>query len=94
MTISEQSPRPMPAAPFVPAIKSGEPSWPWRRTGLLLAGAAQLLTIAAIIGVDPPALTWAVLLLAIAPALLAGLAAIVPPRLARLVVTGTVAVLA
>jgi hypothetical protein len=97
MTISESSPR---AASLTSqpawlerAAGPAEPSWPWRRAGLLLSGAAQILTISAVIGVDPPALTWAVLLLAVAPALLAGLAAAVPARVARLVVTGTVAVL-
>jgi hypothetical protein len=68
-------------------------SWPWRRAGLLLAGAAQLLTISAVIGVDAPALTWAVLLLAVAPALLAGVAAAAPARTGRLVVTGTAGIL-
>jgi hypothetical protein len=46
-----------------------------------------------VIGVDPPALTWAVLLLAVAPVVLAGLAMKVPAHSARLAVTGTVAVL-
>jgi hypothetical protein len=97
MTISESSPRAasLSSQPawLERAAGPAEPSWPWRRAGLLLSGAAQILTISAVIGVDPPALTWAVLLLAVAPALLAGLAAAVPARVARLVVTGTVAVL-
>jgi len=98
MTISESSPRPMlpigQSARPGRAVEPAESSWPWRRAGLLLSGAAQLLTISAVVGVDPPALTWAVLLLAVAPALLAGLAAAVPARMARLVVPGTGAVLA
>ena len=97
MTISELSPRDMSPISLSArpgrAVKPAEPSWPWRRAGLLLSGAAQLLTISAVVGVDPPALTWAVLLLAVAPALLAGLAAVVPARMARLVVIGTVAAL-
>jgi len=97
MTISESSPRATSlasrAAWLKRAVERAEPSSPRRRAGLLLSGAAQLLTISAVIGVDPPALTWAVLLLAVAPALLAGLAAVVPVRMARLVVTGTAAVL-
>jgi hypothetical protein len=44
------------------------PSWPWRRAVLFLAGAAQLITISALVGVDPPPAIWAALLLAITPA--------------------------
>ena len=29
------------------------PSWPWRRAGLFLAGAAQLITLSALVGADP-----------------------------------------
>jgi hypothetical protein len=29
------------------------PSWPWRRAALFLAGAAQLITISALVGADP-----------------------------------------
>jgi len=36
------------AVPLAPA-----PSWPWRRAGLFLAGAAQLITISALVGADP-----------------------------------------
>jgi hypothetical protein len=50
-------------------------SWPWRRGALLLAAAAQLITIAALESNDPIPVTWAALLLAIAPAPLAALAA-------------------
>jgi hypothetical protein len=66
------------------------PSWPWRRGALLLAGAAQLIIIAALIGVDPLAVTWWSLLLAIAPAPLAAAAACAPAPLNRL--AGVVAV--
>jgi hypothetical protein len=54
------------------------PSWPWRRGALLLAGAAQLITISALVSADPLAATWASLLLAIAPAPLAAVAAFSP----------------
>jgi hypothetical protein len=64
------------AAPAV--VSAAPPSWPWRRAALLLAGAAQLITIAALLSVDPVAATWSSLLLAIAPALLAAAAAFVP----------------
>ena len=54
------------------------PSWPWRRSALLLAGAAQLITISALLGEDPPPVTWASLLLALAPVPLAAAAAFAP----------------
>jgi hypothetical protein len=48
---------------------------------MLLAGAAQLITISALVGADPLAVTWWSLLLAIAPAPLAAAAAFAPARL-------------
>ena len=68
------------SAPPVPA----PPSWPWRRGALILAGAAQLITISALNGSYPLAVTWASLLLAIAPAPLAAVAAFAPARIVRL----------
>jgi hypothetical protein len=59
-------------------------SWPWRRSALILAGAAQLITISALNGADPLAVTWSSLLLAIAPAPLAAVAAFARARIARL----------
>jgi hypothetical protein len=59
------------------------PSWAWRRGALILAGAAQLITISALTSADPLAVTWSSLLLAIAPAPLAAAAAFLPARLAR-----------
>ena len=60
------------------AVLSSAPrSWPWR-TALLLAGAAQLITVSALGGADLIAATWSSLLLAIAPALLAAAAAFAP----------------
>ena len=44
---------------------------------MLLAGAAQLITISALLSADPLAVTWWSLLLAIAPAPLAAVAGIV-----------------
>jgi hypothetical protein len=68
-------------------------SWPWRRAALLLAAAAQLITIAALESADPIPVTWAALLLAIAPAPLAALAAFAPAPIARPAALLTVAVL-
>lgn len=87
MTI-QNSPGPSPATNTVtPASSSpvaAPPSWPWRRGALLLSGAAQLITISALVGVDPPPVTWASLMLAIAPAPLAAAAAFAPAPVSRL----------
>jgi hypothetical protein len=69
------------------------PSWPWRRGALILAGAAQLITISALTSADPLAVTWSSLLLAIAPAPLAAIAAFAPARVARLAAAVGVVVL-
>jgi len=68
-------------------------SWPWRRGALLLAAAAQLITISLVIGVDAPALTWSVLLLAIVPAPLLVPAAFAPQPISRLAAAAGVVVL-
>jgi hypothetical protein len=69
------------------------PSWPWRWGALLLAGAAQLITISALVGVDPLAVTWWSLLLAIAPAPLAAAATFAPARLNLLAAVAGVVIL-
>jgi hypothetical protein len=69
------------------------PSWPWRRTALILAGAAQLVTISALLGSDPIPATWSSLLLAIAPALIAAAAAFAPAPVNRLAAVAGVLVL-
>ena len=58
-------------APSRPLLSSRH----WRRGAFLLAAAAQLITISALLSVDPLAATWSPLLLAIAPAPLTALAA-------------------
>ncbi len=86
----------MTAPPDVPAAKTPAllisarvarratiPSWPWRRGAMLLSSAAQLITISALVSADPAPATWAMLLLAIAPAPLAAATAFLPARLAR-----------
>jgi hypothetical protein len=67
-----------------PAPVPAPPSWAWRRAALFLAGAAQLITISALNSADPLAVTWASLLLAIAPAPLAAAAAFAPAPVNRL----------
>jgi hypothetical protein len=69
------------------------PSWPWRRTALLLAGAAQLITISALVSADPIAATWSSLLLAVAPAPLAAAAAFAPAPVNLLAAGAGIAVL-
>ncbi len=55
----------------------------WLRAALLLAGAAQLITISALVSADPIPASWAALLLAVAPAPLAAFAAFAPALAAR-----------
>jgi hypothetical protein len=85
---------PAPAAsPSQPATAAGHPagnttsvarhpSRPWCIAAFLLAGAAQLITISALTGVDHPPITWAALLLAVAPAPLAAIVAFGPYSIA------------
>jgi hypothetical protein len=75
------------------AKRSTIPSWPWRRGAMLLAGAAQLITISALLSVDPVPATWASLLLAIAPLPLAAATAHAPAPIARLTAIAGIAVL-
>jgi hypothetical protein len=78
-----------------PAVASAAPpSWPWRRAALFLAGAAQLITISALVGADPIPVTWSSLLLAIAPAPLAAAAAFAPGPASLLAAMAGIAVLA
>jgi hypothetical protein len=69
------------------------PSWPWLRGALILAGAAQLITISALTSADPLAATWSSLLLGIAPAPLAAAAAFSPAAAGRLAAVAGAAVL-
>jgi hypothetical protein len=55
----------------------------WLLAAFLLAGAAQLITISALLSADPLAASWSALLLAIAPVLLAAIAAFAPAAMAR-----------
>jgi hypothetical protein len=75
------------------ARRAAIPSWPWRRGAMLLSGAAQLITISALVSADPQPATWSMLLLAIAPALLAAGAAFLPARLVRLTAVAAAVVL-
>lgn len=69
------------------------PSWPWRRGAMLLSGAAQLITISSLLSADREPATWAMLLLAIAPAPLAAATAFLPARLTRLAAVAAAIVL-
>ena len=84
------------ASPAASAISpAAPPSWPWRRGALLLAGAAQLITISALVTSDYPlAATWSSLLLAIAPAPVAAVAAFAPAPVNLLAVLGVVILVA
>ncbi len=81
-TPAATSPVPVPAPP----------RWPWRRGALILAGAAQLITISALNSADPLAVRW-LALLAIAPAPLAAAAAFAPAPVNRLAAAAGVVVL-
>jgi hypothetical protein len=87
-----RSPQAQPGSATV--VSPAPPSWPWRRAALLLAGAAQLITISALVGADPIPATWSSLLLAAAPAPLAAAAAFAPGPVNLLAAVAGVAVLA
>jgi hypothetical protein len=82
----------IPASPAVSPVPA-PPSWSWRRAALFLAGAAQLITISALVGADPLAVTWWSLLLAIAPAPVAAAAAFAPAPVNRLAAAAGVLIL-
>ena len=63
---ADGSPEAAPEAPT--AVSPAPPSWPWRQVALFLAGAAQLITISALVGADPIPASWSSLLLTVAPA--------------------------
>lgn len=95
MTINSAPPDGSPGAGpgSATAVSSAPPSWPWRRAALLLAGAAQLITISALVGADPIPATWSSLLLAVAPAPLAAAAAFAPAPVNLLAAVAGIAVL-
>jgi hypothetical protein len=87
---------PVPAASPAPAVPAtpAPPSWPWRLGALILAGAAQLITISALVGADRPPVSWAALLLAIAPAPLAAAGAFAPAPFGRIAAAAAVVAMA
>ena len=93
MTTGTESTDTSPAASPIATPSAAPPSWPWRRAALFLAGAAQLITIAALLSVDPIPVTWSSLLLGIAPALLAAAAAFAPAPVNLLAAAAGVVVL-
>ena len=86
------SPQAQPGSATV--VSPASPSWPRRRAALLLAGAAQLITISVLVGADPIPATWSSLLLAAAPAPLAAAAAFAPAPVNLLAAVAGIAVLA
>ena len=82
---TETAPTDAPQVTVAPAPVSTPlpPGRAWLRGALFLAGAAQLITISALVRADPLAATWSALLLAIAPAPLVAVAAFAPARVAR-----------
>ena len=88
----DSSPEVSSAAPTV--ASAAPPSWPWRWAALFLAGAAQLITISALVGADPAPATWSSLLLAVAPAPLAAAAAFAPAPVNLSAAAAGIAVLA
>jgi len=89
---ADTAPTASPPASSAARLAPAPPSWPWRRGALLLAGAAQLITISALVTSDYPlAATWWSLLLGIAPAPVAAAAAFAPAPVNRL--AGVVGVL-
>jgi hypothetical protein len=82
------------SVPVNPQPVPAPQSWAWRRGALILAGAAQLVTISALTSADPLAITWWSLLLAIAPAPLAAAAAFAPAPVNRPAAVAGVLVLA
>jgi hypothetical protein len=109
MSIPDQFPRPIyravPAAAAMadstaddgtadtPGVVPAPGSWPWRRAALLASVAAQLITISALVSVDPVPATWTALLLGVVPAPLALIAAFAPAPVARLAAPVAVVVL-
>jgi hypothetical protein len=81
------------AVPETAAPVLARQSRPWLLAAFLLAGAAQLITIAALTSADPLAVTWSSLLLAIAPAPLVAMVAFGPAPVARPAAVAAVAVL-
>ena len=65
----------------------------WLLAAFLLAGAAQLITISALLSADPLAASWSALLLAVAPVLLTAAAAFGPRSVSRLAAAAAAVVL-
>lgn len=93
-TVTTDQPGATGTAPLRPRPSTNlSPRRPWLVGALLLSGAGQLITISALLSVDPLAATWWALLLAIAPVLLAAVAAFAPAALARVAAAALAVVL-
>lgn len=99
MTTPDVPARTSPTASISPASSAGTPavaapaSRRWLLGALLLAGAAQLITISALVSADPLAVTWYSLLLAIAPAPVAAVAVSGPAQVRLLAAAADVLIL-
>ncbi|HUA30993.1 MAG TPA: hypothetical protein VMC03_19075 [Streptosporangiaceae bacterium] len=72
-TANPDKPAAASSAPFSNPFDA--PARLWMRAAFLLAGAAQLITISALVSADPEPNTWAMLLLAVAPVFVVAAAA-------------------
>jgi hypothetical protein len=70
-----------------------QPAIAWLRGALVLAIAAQLITISALTSADPLPISWAALWLAIAPAPMAALPVLAPERFTRVAIMLDIVVL-
>jgi predicted ribosomally synthesized peptide with SipW-like signal peptide len=81
------------ASAISPARPARSVTQRWLLAAFLLAGAAQLITISALVSADPLAASWSALLLAIAPVLLTAVAAFGSRSMARPAAAGAAVVL-
>jgi hypothetical protein len=82
MSIPNQSTHRVISRPISREASAGD-ARPWLRAALLLSIAAQVITISALVSVDPIPASWAALLLGVAPAPLAFIADFAPAPAAR-----------
>jgi len=82
-SVAAEQPSGQPGARQPETLQPVTPTTRWRIGAFLLTGAAQIITIASVTYLLHPRVTWAALLLAIAPAPLAAVTAFGPRPLAK-----------